>query len=620
MNVSSLITQKKSEIKLEGYYKKDIWNIKEHISFSNLNRKQLDWYKNNGVGEINFARCENINIKTEIKYYCCSIIEHKINLITFNSYIKTFNVFFQFINNVYPLISTILEIEREEFINRYRKYIQDNNEQSLIGTQKRIGSDMNKKEYLGNSIYVRYIISFYDFIYDYYSDKNVNEIDKDKWDVRNLPIKVDIPITRPRYTINFKDIKQEEIRKLSKKFTYERLKTKSFNTCIGDLKGIKLLSKYLQLRQPNIDAINEINRDIIEDFMCYVRTESHLESRTVVSRIGSLKTFFDVCKLMNWDGAPIRTLITTKDYSSKVKVMPRFFDDNELKQINDNMSKLPIQIARMLFVIENVGMRVSDLCILNKNCIFKDTKGEYLINYYQVKTKSYNKVPISLEVAKVIEEAIKHSESEFGRDVEYVFSQTKDKPIATETFSYHLNKLAYDNKILDRKGDILRIESHSFRGTVATKYSNLGLSLNVIRMLLGQKSTGSLKHYVEIHDITVLESMKNIIEYQNELIGNIGNVNDIKPILEENKHLIPLPNGACGKPISEGKCTHANACYSCRMFKANRNKLELYKYHLNEAKKNIEIAKINGFERILQVNKELEENLTKIISKIEEDI
>lgn len=80
---------------------------------------------------------------------------------------------------------------------------------------------------------------------------------------------------------------------------------------------------------------------------------------------------------------------------------------------------------------------------------------------------------------------------------------------------------------------------------------------------------------------------------------------------------IPLPNGRCGKPLSSGKCTHANACYSCAMFKPDPNNIDLFKYQLAEAKSNVEMAKINGFERVLQVNEDLVEALEKIIASIE---
>lgn len=601
----------------DGYYSKDIWNMKEHKKFNDLNENQLKWYKNYGVNSVDFSRCINENIKQEIKCFCYDVIENKVNLISFNSYIKAINTFFSFINKFYNTIDSIVDINREKFIDTYTLFIENSEFQSSLGKQTRISGTMETKIYKGKSMYIRIVINFYDFIYKLLVDSNIQEFGKDKWDIRNLPIKIDIPKSRPRYTVNFENIYQEPIKKLAKKFTYERLKSKKYSTCIDDLKGINLLSQYLNDYAPDIVSLEQIDRDTIEDYMSYVRTDTDLAQRTRVSRFGSVKTFFEICQLMGWEGSPQITLITNSDYKCKTKVMPKFYDEGELKRLNKHLDKLPIQISRMVFVIENIGMRISELCILKVDCIQKDTKDEYFLKYYQPKTDSWNKVPINLEIAEVIKKSIQDNKEKFGDDIEYVFLQNKQTPISSETFSYHLNKLAYENKILDRDGKILRIKSHTFRGTVATKYANLGMSTNIIRMLLGQRSTGAIKHYVEIHEVTVLDAMKDILTYQDEMINNIGKIDNMEPINEEDKYLIPLPNGLCGKPISEGKCSHANACYSCRMFKANPKYLDLYKFHLKEAQQNIKIAEINGFERILQVNKELELNLLKIIAKIE---
>ena len=72
----------------------------------------------------------------------------------------------------------------------------------------------------------------------------------------------------------------------------------------------------------------------------------------------------------------------------------------ELRQFNEHLDDLPRDIARMLFTIENVGMRVSELCTLTIDCLNKDIGGEYVLTYYQFKSKKTNRVPISKELAQ----------------------------------------------------------------------------------------------------------------------------------------------------------------------------------------------------------------------------
>lgn len=52
------------------------------------------------------------------------------------------------------------------------------------------------------------------------------------------------------------------------------------------------------------------------------------------------------------------------------------------------------------------------------------------------------------------------------------------------------------------------------------------------------------------------------------------------------------------------------------MFKYDKSYLPLYENQLNEVNANIEIAKANGFERILENNLELKTSLEKIIESI----
>lgn len=55
------------------------------------------------------------------------------------------------------------------------------------------------------------------------------------------------------------------------------------------------------------------------------------------------------------------------------------------------------------------------------------------------------------------------------------------------------------------------------------------------------------------------------------------------------------------------------------MFKYDKSYLPLYENQLNEVNINIEIAKTNGFERILDYNLELKKNLEKIIKSIKRE-
>lgn len=618
MGISANKNQKVS-FYLNDYYQNDLWIMDEHPRYKMMGEKQLRAFESTEFTTINFENIVNKNIKNELKYFFVGLFDYKLfSFTTIFSYAKTINPIATFINTQYDTITSITDIELSIILPKYILWLQENNYNITLSYKNKINAEMNKTEYKYDSTYIMVFKAYYKYIYDIMYPDTRNEYDKDIWDVRNLNINVNISESRARYTINFTNIVQIKIRDLCKKFIFNRLKHKSMSTVLEDMKCLNLFSKFINEKHPEIASLTELDRAIMEEYFAYVRT-SKLNTRGASKRIGGLKLFFETLQLMGEEEAPLKTLIISKDYHTKDKALPKYFSDNELKQLNEHINELPLQLARMFFVIQNVGMRISDLCTMKVDCLKSTGKENYLLRYYQPKSNKWNTVPINDIVGNTIKEAIKKSKEEFGDDCKYVFAQSKNKCISSDTFSYHMNQLSFNNNIFDDTGNLLRIKSHVFRGTVATQYANLGIDLNVIKMMLGQSSLGVLKHYVTIHDVNMIECMKSITLEDNEYIANIGNIENIdkSKITDDNVIATPLPNGSCTKSLESGKCAHANACYSCRMFKPNRIYLKLYKRQLQESERNIEIAEINGFERLKQINIDLRNDLIKIIKAIE---
>ena len=126
-----------------------------------------------------------------------------------------------------------------------------------------------------------------------------------------------------------------------------------------------------------------------------------------------------------------------------------------------------------------------------------------------------NTIPISTLVAEVIQEAISYSQEHYGSKCKYIFAKSIDQPISVDTFSNQVNRMSLRNNIVRDDGTPLRITGHTFRGTVATQYANCGISMDVIRLMLGQKKLGVLSHYVAIHEDKMIEYLKPITDESN---------------------------------------------------------------------------------------------------------
>lgn len=608
---------------LNGYYLQDTWNLYEHPKFLSQSEDERNRFIKLGHGHyIHFERCNSLALREELKYwmyYLIEIVDKKIT--SLSSDITPTHNFIKFVNIYLPELESLQDKKIDTIVSLYNEFLQINGYKSEYSSASMITKEMKMKRYTYENGALTNLKRMHAVVNDYFNPSGsvkVLEYDKEKWDIRNLPFKVEFPPARPRYSISFLKIRQNAIKNYSKKYIYIRLKSKTYNTCVDDLKGINEFSEFLNENYPSVQHLSDLNRDILVDYISYIRTLPKLGITSKRARLGTLRTFLETCRFNEWDNIPPDLLMYDDDMKFKVKTLPNYYTDDEIRLINKHIAELPKQIAWMLFVIESVGMRVSELCSLKKDSLIKNSAGTYTLKYKQHKSNTFNTVPIVNEVAEVLKEAIFYAEEEHGKNVRYIFARTEKRYITADSFLEHINKLSYRNGLIGNGGKPLRLKSHGFRGTVATKYANLGLSQEVIRMMLGQKTMGSLKHYVEVHNGTVLEAMKDIIDIRNSMIENIGaNTNFMQQPKSQNCGT-PLPNGVCNKPLNSEPCNHANACYTCRMFNASSDYLAVYKHQLFEAERNISMAKMNKWERIEQINTELFDSLSKIINSLQE--
>lgn len=80
-----------------------------------------------------------------------------------------------------------------------------------------------------------------------------------------------------------------------------------------------------------------------------------------------------------------------------------------------------------------------------------------------------------------------------------------------------------------------------------------------------------------------------------------------------------LPNGYCARPAIRGNCPHANACLTCGDFRTTKEFLGVHHEELEKTNKVIEKAKANGWQRQIEMNTKVANNLEKIITSLEEN-
>src|SRR5699024_12878014 len=99
----------------------------------------------------------------------------------------------------------------------------------------------------------------------------------------------------------------------------------------------------------------------------------HLDSHTLLYTL-SLHDALPIYRL-EWDDVPSKILIYPEDYPKIPRAKPRFIDEFVLEQLNSHLDKLPEYIATMTMIVQECGMRISELCTLKKGCLLEDKDG-----------------------------------------------------------------------------------------------------------------------------------------------------------------------------------------------------------------------------------------------------
>ncbi|MQI18250.1 transposase, partial [Escherichia coli] len=93
---------------------------------------------------------------------------------------------------------------------------------------------------------------------------------------------------------------------------------------------------------------------------------------TVTGRISTLDVFFTTIQRYDWKDTPSKILIFQEDYPKVPKALPRYIDEHILEQLNGKLDKLEPYIATMVMVLQECGMRISELCTLKKGSVITD--------------------------------------------------------------------------------------------------------------------------------------------------------------------------------------------------------------------------------------------------------
>ena len=570
---------------------------------------------------LHFKEYENPYIENELRAFVRHlIIDNHMAPRTLKTVFTCFlNTFEEFAGQYLPAYESISDYDFETLYGSYEAYLlSKGNALEWVGPHV-VDGNMEYRDYRQKHQGLYLLGQFYRFVTDTAYPDTRPEFMKDVWDIRKLGVPYSIQADRPRYTLNFTKIHQPWFRDVAKKYELYRVQRRSVAAVVDDLKAFNRFSEYLEKDRPDITSFAAVDRKVMEGYFAFLRTFGYVNT-SYNRRISVMKTFFEIGVLLGFEGFPVKRIITNEDYVKIVHQLPKFFSSNELKQMNEHLKDLPVQHGRIMFILENCGMRLSDLLgttiMIDGSLCVQETEKGFVFTYCMPKVNRTNSIPVNELVGKVVLAAIEESRKLYGEDCTYIFAKSATEPIARGSFTRAMNKMAKEYDIRRDDGTPLRIMGHTFRGTIATQYANSGVHLDLIRLMLGQTKIGVLKHYITIHGDAMNAYMQPIHEENERLIQSIGKPSANLQDKTTGTPMIPLANGLCARKSNES-CRHANACYRCRMFHPQKECLNLYRMQLLEAENNIAMADAAGYDKILRENKDLADRLKAIIASLE---
>ena len=111
--------------------------------------------------------------------------------------------------------------------------------------------------------------------------------------------------------------------------------------------------------------------------------EKGLSGRTRQAAIYNARVFFEQCVRNDWLDLPKIPLLFQEDLPPREKHNPRYIPEEVLEQLNQHIEELPESVMRMFLVIQECGMRISELCLLKYDCISQDAAGDWWLTYHQ---------------------------------------------------------------------------------------------------------------------------------------------------------------------------------------------------------------------------------------------
>ena len=295
-----------------------------------------------------------------------------------------------------------------------------------------------------------------------------------------------------------------------------------------------------------------------------------------------------------------------------------------ISQIFSVLGKVtPSWAALWFLLLFTTGMRKSEATALKRNCLEVGEKDQYYIRFYNQKMKKdvVNRIPEGLfrmVVARI---------ADLPKECMYIFPSRYSfmRPMQASSVCAILNREFERLGVRNTNGTPFRFKAHDLRHWMATRMDEEKIPVQFIQEQLHHTSPEMTMAYVEFLNKAKAKKMKQYIDANGDKFPAVlpnRQINDKEyaAYVQKNMSLRVLPNGLCARPKALGHCARANSCLTCSEFRTELKDLPKHRAHLKRLDDFIAAAERYGWEEQARENKEIRENLLRIIKALENEL
>lgn len=217
--------------------------------------------------------------------------------------------------------------------------------------------------------------------------------------------------------------------------------------------------------------------------------EQQVQPETFNWRIMSLQHFYNFLQARKYvDRVPFHVDYYLK--KTQLQHHDRSVDEKAADEILKKLHRFPENLRMMYLHLWGIGLRVSEVCTLKGDAYYIQGRDTW-IQVYQIKMKTYKRIPIPAAVYQLMQVYLK--KHRIAAD-SYVFQNKQGGAYQSGTFRSQMIRCCRE---LGIQGGEYVFRSHDYRHGVATYFYDSGVSIQGVRDYLGHAYEEMTRQYID---------------------------------------------------------------------------------------------------------------------------